>query len=256
MERLLEKRVSYFFASHRRGRDDVRRTLRKLDGIGPLVVIGGMLRDLALFGNAHFRSDLDFVIDPIEPDLFERKMNEMGAVLNRFGGYSLPARKWRVDVWSLQKTWAQTAGYITIKDFDDLTYATFFSCDAILYDLSTKKITASDDYFAQMGRRIIEINLRPNPNPHGNAVRAFRYAILKGFRWGPQLTRFVAEMIDEGGWDSLADRERNSFRTCYIASLRRGDFELALRRHLSEAGARPFTPGLYLESKQLELPFA
>jgi hypothetical protein len=256
MENLLKKRVRYFLASRRRGRDQVRDTIRELTEMGAVVLIGGMLRDLALSGNAHFHSDLDFVINPVNPDLFEAKMASMGSVINRFGGYSLPSGKWKVDVWSLHKTWAKTAGYLTITDFDDLKAATFFSCDAILYNLSTKEISAAEGYFDNIHRRVIEINFRPNPNPQGNAVRAFRYAILKGFKWGPRLTQFVAEILDESGWECLVARERSSFNTMHIANLSRDNFEGALRRHLSQAGRSPFVPIPYSEPDQLDLPFA
>jgi hypothetical protein len=38
------------------------------------VLIGGMLRDLALFGNAGFKSDLDFVIAPYDLNSFEVRL--------------------------------------------------------------------------------------------------------------------------------------------------------------------------------------
>lgn len=133
MERTIEKRVQYFLNSRYRGRDDVRGALRQIDGLGSLALIGGMLRDLALFGNAHFRSDLDFVINPYDLGEFERYMSCIGARINRFGGYALPSRRWQVDVWPLQKTWAHSAGHMTVRYFSDLRNATFFNCDAILY---------------------------------------------------------------------------------------------------------------------------
>jgi hypothetical protein len=254
MERQLERRVRYFFDSQRRGRSDVLRFIRALEGVGQLVVIGGMLRDLMLLGNARFRSDLDFVIDPVRADIFEAKMREMGARLNKFGGYSLTAHKWKIDVWSLHDTWAHTAGYVPVNEFSDLRKITFFTCDAIIYNLSTKKIIAIDGYFNQMRQKIIEINLRPNPNPQGNAVRAFRYAVLKEFKWGPKLTQFVAETIAETGWESLVARERSSFNTSYIATIARRDFEMSLKLYLSERNAHPFTPMQYFLNDQLELP--
>lgn len=125
MERLVERRVRYFLTSQYRGRGELRRTLQELEGFGSLVLIGGMLRDLALFGNALFRSDLDFVIDPFDRDIFGQRMSAMGASVNRFGGYSLPLRKWPVDIWPLHRTWAHAAGYVNVRTFQDLREATF-----------------------------------------------------------------------------------------------------------------------------------
>ena len=185
MERQLESRIQYFFRSRYRGREDVRNVLRDLRRHGRLVLVGGMLRDLALFGNAGFRSDLDFVIAPYDLSGFEKHMESIGARVNRFGGYALPSRKWQIDVWPLERTWAHVAGHARVRTIGDLRGATFFRCDAILYDLDYRKLRAAPDYFGELTKKVLEINLRPNPNPKGNAVRAFRYALMKGFRWGP-----------------------------------------------------------------------
>jgi hypothetical protein len=219
------------------------------------VLIGGMLRDLYLFGNLGFTSDLDFVINPDVPKLFDEKMKAMGAMPNRFGGYSLQSRKWKIDIWSLPATWAHTAGHVKIKDFEDLTHTTFFSSDAIVYNLSTKRITTAGGYFDRIDLRLLEVNLLPNPNPNGNAVRAFRYAKMKGFRWGPQLTEFVADIIAQIGWDKLEELEFASFNTSCIAGINRAAFESAIRLYLSRKADEAFTAKPYLESEQLKLPF-
>ena len=56
MEQLLERKINYFFSSRHRARDDIQAPLRQLQALGRLALVGGMLRDLALFGNAGFRS--------------------------------------------------------------------------------------------------------------------------------------------------------------------------------------------------------
>lgn len=233
----------------------MRRRLREIGGLGPLVLIGGMLRDLALFGNADFKSDLDFVIDPLDCDEFERRMNRIGASVNRFGGYSLPVNRWRIDIWPLQKTWAYASGHVVVKKFEDLKKITFFDCDAIIYSLEDGTLSTASGYFDQLKNRVLEINLRPNPNPEGNAVRAFRYAIKKGFVWGPELTNFVAEILENIGWDGLSDREKRSFNSSYIASLDHHEFEVELRRYLSGRSGLPFGRNLHHRDLQLEFPF-
>lgn len=255
MERLLEKRTRYFFSSRYRGRAGVHSTLHDLEEMGQVVLIGGMLRDLALFGNAQFRSDLDFVIDPRDPDLFHEHMSFIGAKENRFGGYSLPSNKWQVDVWPLQKTWAHSAGHVTVKTFGDLRKVTFFDCDAIIYDVSKKKISAKAGYFERLRQRVLDVNLRPNPNPAGNAVRAFRYALLKGFLWAPDLTQFVAETLEDVGWQGLIERESRSFRSRYIEQLDQHALERQLCEYLSQKTTGNFSPAKYQRNVQLELPF-
>lgn len=254
MEHLLEKRVRYFLNSPHRGRDDVRRTLGELSSYGRLVLIGGMLRDVAMFGNAGFRSDLDFVIDPYDLPAFEKHMHAVGARVNRFGGYALPAKKWQIDVWPLQHTWAHLEGHVRVRTVADLRDVTFFKCDAIIYDLAYRKLRAKPGYFDELDRKMLEINLRPNPNPMGNAVRAFRYALIKGFCWGPNLSRFVAETIDQVGWRALRESEDRSFKTQYLDMLNVNELVQELGRHLTASDERLFDAAAFQRNVQLELP--
>lgn len=255
MEHLLEKRVQYFLNSPYRGREDVRRALRELRAHGHLVLIGGMLRDVAMFGNAGFKSDLDFVIDPYDLAAFEKQMHAIGARVNRFGGYALPSKRWQIDVWPLQRTWAHLQGHVRVRTVGDLREVTFFSCDAIIYDLAYKRLCARPGYFDDLNRKILEINLRPNPNPKGNAVRAFRYALIKGFQWGPNLSRFVAEIIDEIGWNALRENEIRSFKTRYLDTLEIGALKRELNHHLSASDSL-FNPSAFQRNVQLQLPYA
>jgi hypothetical protein len=252
----LERRIRYFLNSHSRGREDVRASLSMLREYGRLVLIGGMLRDIALFGNAGFKSDLDFVIDPENLLSFEKCMRTVGAKINRFGGYSLPSKKWQIDIWPLQHTWANREGYVHVRTVDDLREVTFFNCDAIIYDLVDKRLSAKSDYFHDLNNKILEINLRPNPNPMGNAVRAIRYALVKGFRWGPKLSLFMAEAIDEFGWNTLREYEMRSFRTNYFDTLRLQELHRHLTKRLSMSGdLTMFDPADFRKNVQIELPY-
>ena len=215
-----------------------------------------MLRDLALFGNARFKSDLDFVIAPYDLPAFEKHMKSIGAQTNRFGGYALPSRRWQVDVWPLERTWAHVAGHAKIRTIGDLRNATFFRCDAIVYDLDHRKLKTPVGYFRDLEQRVLEINLRPNPNPKGNAVRAFRYALMKGFRWGPQLSEFVAEMIDCEGWGALLESERCSFRSRFLDLISIEELKCELKRHVSAGESATFDPAAFRRNAQLTLPFA
>lgn len=254
MQRQLESRVRYFFSSRRRGREDIRCTLNDLWKHGRLFLVGGMLRDLALFGNKGFNSDLDFVIVPYDLQAFDQRMKEVGARTNRFGGYALPSNKWQVDVWPLERTWAHVAGHTRVRTIGDLRNATFFKCDAILYDLDQRKLRTKADYFNDIENKVLEINLLPNPNPKGNAVRALRYALMKGFRWGPQLSQFAAEMVDLAGWHSLQEEELRSFGTRYLDVLSAQDLSRELKRHVSAGAGAFFDPAAYRKDVQLVLP--
>jgi len=253
MELLLEKRIRYFLNSRYRGREDVRHALKQLSGFGRLVLIGGMLRDVALFGNAGFKSDLDFVIDPYNLAAFEKHMKDIGARVNRFGGYALPLSKWQIDVWPLQRTWAHMNGHAKVRSVGDLRNVTFFKCDAIIYDLTNRKVRTRSDYFSDLDQKVLEINLKPNPNPIGNAVRAFRYSTIKGFRWGAQLSQFVTEVISDVGLDSLREAEMQSFRTQYLDAIDLLQLSRDLNRHVLTNDGTLFNPAAFKRNVQLQL---
>lgn len=128
---------------------------------------------------------------------------------------------------------------------NDLRRATFFNCDAIVYDIESSSIRASKNYFDDLKGKVLEINLEPNPNPSGSSVRAFRYALLKGFSWGPKLSRYVAETIDTVGWDSLVEGEVRSFGTRYLDTLDRTQFNQELLKFVDDGSVGLFGPAAY-----------
>ena len=211
--------MGYFLRSGYRGREEVHSFAEGLLDLGPTVVIGGMLRDLCLSGNKEFDSDVDFVIQPASISQFERIMNLQGASRNRFGGYGLRLGRWKVDVWPLERTWAAVNHHIDLSSLDDLTQVTFFNWDAIVYSLETREITTRQGYFDGLQDRFLEINLEPNPNPLGNAVRAIRYVCRWQAGLGPRLANHVAREIHDHGWDALIAAEREGFSDNLLTEL-------------------------------------
>lgn len=260
----LKKKLHYFFNSHHRGREGMRQALNKLREHGRLALVGGMLRDIALFGNLEFKSDLDFVIDPVDLQSFEKHMIAFGARSNRFGGYSLPVNwgdSWKIDIWPLERTWAHVEGHAVVKNFADLVNATFFNCDAIIYDIGVGKLGAgklvfASEYFQHLDRRILEINLQPNPNPMGNAVRAFRYALVKGFCWGPKLSRFLEDRISPDGWDAMIESEKRSFQFRHLEKVKIEELRRALSIHVLTGASTPFNVTAFQRNVQLNLPIS
>ena len=255
MQKAMERRLNYFFREKRQRREEIQGVVVKLQEFGPVVVIGGMIRDLALAGTREFGSDVDFVVKPTEINEFQAFMAEQLAERNRFGGYKLHGGHWRIDVWPLQKTWAYEAGHVEINEFSDLLNSTFFDFDAIIYDLQLKKLNSKPDYFDRLTRRELEINLLANPNPVGNAVRALRYAATKRFGWGPKLCRFMAEQIEETGWKDLEEREIKSFRTWCIENMDQNKFREELFKHLCRSPEKTFRSQVWCRTTQPEFRF-
>lgn len=252
--KLIKQRVCYFFDDKRHGRWSVHDAVRDLRQFGEVAVIGGMLRDLLLFGNRGFKSDVDLVIDVKDQEKFLSYVKKNNAEVNKFGGYSMKHGKWQVDVWLLQNTWAHVSGHVDVRDFYDLTKITFFDCDAILFDFSDMNFVFKEGYFDKLNNKIIDVNLLPNPNPFGNAIRAFKYAWKKDMKWGRRLSRFMFDIISENGWEDLVRREQSSKHTSYMKHFKERELICALEVALQN-DSETFDPNNYSESRQLNLNF-
>ncbi|WP_148266073.1 hypothetical protein [Pseudovibrio sp. FO-BEG1] len=229
-------------------------TITKLQKVGDLAIVGGMLRDITLAGNRAFSSDIDLVINPKDPEEFHDLARQLKGKRNRFGGYAFDTGIWSVEVWSLPETWAHIHQHSCIETFDDLRKATFFDCDAIIYNIENKELYVSDDYFQRLSDRVINVNLEQNPNIIGNIVRAFRYAYNKDMRWERDLSLFIAESFNRVSWTDLLGYERRSFRTNYISSISQADFFLNIENYLASNEARFFDPfAKFKQQKQYEL---
>ncbi len=226
----LRKRADYFFGTGLRARGEVAAFANELRQLGPTVAIGGFLRDLYLDGNRYFVSDVDFVVDPGSMQAFERLATRLGARPNRFGGYGVSLGRWKADVWPLERTWAAVHGHVEIRTIEDVLDATFFDWDSVIYAVGTGRLTAGEGYFQRLRDRVIDINLEPNPNPLGNAVRALRYA----YRWkaalGAKLACHVEKQLRDHGWEAFVLSERRSFARPVLYALDRRLIEQALAR--------------------------
>ncbi len=173
-----------------------------------VAVIGGLVRDFALAGRSGFRSDIDLVIDaPCEDVALMAK--QLHATPNRFGGYGCKDGPWKIDFWALETTWARR--HVHVQKLEDVVSCTFFDWDAVAYDLWEKKLIYADGYLERIRRRVLDVNLRPNPSPMGNLVRAIRRLILWHASPGPQLKDFIDEHLDEKALQFVQNKEKELF---------------------------------------------
>lgn len=249
--RRLKKRADYFFSAPLCARHEVSGFAAELSKLGRAVVIGGLLRDLCLVGARGFNSDVDFVIDAAATADLDRMAKRLGARTNRFGGYEIMLAHWKVDVWPLERTWAAVEGHAAVASVKDLLGVTFFDWDAVLYAVDDQHVIADDRYFDRVRRRVLDINLEPNPNPLGNAVRALRYAERWRARFGRRLALHVAKQIRDHGWDSMVAGERRSFGTSILRSL---DGDAVFAALEEQASAVDGCIRLPLGPEQQELP--
>ncbi|WP_173984890.1 hypothetical protein [Magnetospirillum sp. SS-4] len=174
----LRSRLRYFLWQRPATRDQISIVLEALRDVGPSAIFGGLLRDLCLLGSRNFHSDVDIVVDSQSLYDIERRLFKWKPAKNRFGGYRFSVGKQAFDVWALDNTWAFQHGHVTKSDFSTLPLTTFFNWDAVAYCIDDGRIICSDNYFADLSEKIIDVNLQENPNPIGAVVRTLRMAAI------------------------------------------------------------------------------
>ncbi|WP_370034204.1 hypothetical protein [Qipengyuania mesophila] len=175
--------------------------------LGPVAIIGGLVRDIARKGKVGFQSDIDLVIDA-EPARVAALAAKLDATPNRFGGFASVHPHWKVDFWSLPNTWASAVNLVRTRTLADLVDTTFFDCDAICYEVQTRKVHALPGYLERLAERTIDVNLLPNPSIDGNLLRAARRILLWHFRPGPGLRAFIERELNEESFDRIVATEQ------------------------------------------------
>ncbi len=182
----------------------------KFEPLGPVAIIGGLVRDIARKGKVGFRSDIDLVIDA-EPARIAALAATLDATPNRFGGFASIHSHWKVDFWSLPNTWASAVGLVRTDTLADLVDTTFFDCDAICYEVQKRKVHALPGYFERLAERTIDVNLLPTPSIDGNLLRAARRILLWHFRPGQGLRAFIDRELNEESFDRIVATEQTIY---------------------------------------------
>jgi hypothetical protein len=219
----------------------------RFEPLGPVAIIGGLVRDIARRGKVGFRSDIDLVVDA-EPARVEALAAELEAAPNRFGGFSSMHPHWKIDFWSLPNTWASAVGLVQVNRLADLVNTTFFDCDAVCYEVCRRKVHALPGYLERLGARTIDVNLLPNPSIDGNLLRAARRILLWQFRPGPVLRAFIQRELNEESFHRIVAAEQILYPNSLLDNFP-GPQQLADALLRDEAPAR--FSGL---GRQLELP--
>lgn len=190
----------------------------------PKMIVGGLVRDLARggIGSRHF--DVDVVLNFDEKEV--RRIGEtLNAIPNRFGGFGIVQKGWKIDFWALSTTWAYREGHASLHYPVDIIDTTFFNVDAVAYDIENEYVHMSDGYLEDLRNGLLEIKLEPNPSIKGNAVRAVRRLMMWQYACGPKLERFLRQNIDDAMFNHIIETERRLYSKSY-ASLYRSHLEL------------------------------
>lgn len=209
----LSKRARYLLERSRVVERDERvgHVLDRLRNLGRVGLIGGAVRDMVYSTSRRFMSDLDFVVEVVDRQAYRALTEEFCALPNRFGGYRIALNGIHLDFWDAKQTWASAEGHVHVDTLEDVLKTTFFNIDAIIYVLDEHCIKMQNGTREALDNRFLDINLHPNPNPLGAAVRALRRMCQFEMSASEKLARFVAEQMDAHGWDKAVVTERKAY---------------------------------------------
>jgi len=214
----LRKRLGRFLTEKACGRDEVHRFLALLEPVGEVAILGGMIRDVALAGIEGFNSDIDLVIEMVEPlaenDQFETVLGEYGlthkAEKNKFGGYRICLDKWKLDIWRAQDTWAIKQGLVQYNGLESLCRTTFFNWDAVLFSLGNGKLYMPEDYMQTINARFLDFNLLKCPNVISNIIKSLRYREKYDANFSPRLAKYVSDVVQHHSEADIYQRDLES----------------------------------------------
>lgn len=178
---------------------------------GDVYIYGGMLRDLAMFGEKGFNSDIDLVV---EGDWSEavNALKYLDATQNKFGGFRLNIGGMPVDIWNARDTWAVRNGFVRYKDISTLTDTTVLNWDAILMNWRTGEFIHGKNYFKDMQERVLDIVFEENPNPLGMLVRVLRHLYLKkANKVRSRALFYLAKKTKQYKYEDIVHYEINSY---------------------------------------------
>lgn len=230
--RALKQRLSLFFKRAKSYDLGIAEVIRCTQSVGQTAIFGGMLRDLLLYGEEGFKSDTDLVVAS-DTNSLEDALNIFSPERNAFGGYRLNYKYSKIDVWCLSDTWAFREGLVSGRDFQDLVKTTFFNWDAIAFLLDDNDLFLGDSYLESIAKRVLDINLEPNPNPLGVLKRTFVRAYKDNAILTPRLVIYLGRVLDSMSEKTLNQEigNRNNEFLTFCASL---------RKHIEEAPMSTF----------------
>ena len=215
----LKKRIIRFFESPKRS--DVFDFIQGASSLGEVLVFGGLLRDIALFGGKNFNSDIDLVLDCSPEQLFSF-FNECVYLSrrNKFGGYRVEVGGWTVDIWPIRETWAFKQGYVFFKNRESLLLTTITNWDAIAFSFKDRKIIARPSYLECLKLGELEIVMERNPNPIGVLMRVIRSICDRQAKiLMPKLVKYLKQELPLWSAQEIVETQENMLGKIYLSEI-------------------------------------
>ena len=247
----LKKRVVRFFDSPKRA--DVLEFVKGASTVGEVLVFGGLLRDIALFGVKNFNSDIDLVVDCSSVRLFSffdecvYKFKR-----NKFGGYRVEIGGWTVDVWPMRETWAFKNGYVTFENRESLLQTTITNWDAIAFSFEDKQIVAAGSYLECLKIGELDIVMEYNPNPVGVLMRIIRSICDRQARiLMPRLVKYLKQELPKWSASQIVNAQINILGKIYLSEIEYYNF----RDEVFSLEEDLFGSSVLLKGRNFSLPF-
>lgn len=122
-------------------------------------VFGGVPRRHVRGDHLDENFDIDIVVQAEERDVIEHLVEGTSPRKTRFGGWRFDVEGDAVDLWFVEDTWAFRKHQVEFSEFRDVLRTTFFSWDALLFDLKTLQLVAEDRVLAELREGILDVNL-------------------------------------------------------------------------------------------------
>lgn len=212
-----KKRVIRFFDSPKQA--EVLVFVQHLSKVGEVLVFGGLLRDIALFGAKRFNSDIDFVVDCSVDELAKFFLSgNLTYSINKFGGYRLEVGGWSVDVWPVRETWAFKHAGVEYKGRESLLLTTITNWDSVVFSFLDRQIVADSCYLEQLKAGELEVILINNPNRMGVLVRVVKAICDKRARvLMPKLLGYLKEELSRWSADDIVSAQKRLLGRVYLS---------------------------------------
>jgi hypothetical protein len=208
---------------------------------GPMMIFGGLIRDLALGHSRDFSSDVDVVLKGMPLEVLGRQLAPYKPERNAFGGFRVQFGRWGLDLWTFETTWAFANGLVQGIQREDLLRTTFFNWDAVLFEVDHEELNARPSNFAELEARLLAINLRTTPNELGATVRALRLIAEGRVSVAQDLAAFLHTQILAHGINQITEADAKRVGRRRLTKSFVGSVAIALRAHQSTQSDKPFT---------------
>lgn len=243
----LTKRLRRFFEETPDDRKPLFSFMNEIQEVGETFVFGGLIRDICLRGVDAFRSDIDIVVKIKKGHDIHEALGHRVYERNKFGGYRIRVAQWCVDVWEFENTWAFASGLVEPQTTHSLLDTTFFNWDASLYNISAQKLYHYPNYFEDLSSRLLDVNLKSNPNLYGAFVRALRLISKEHASTRKDLSEFIIEYLKDTTDEQILEYEWGHFNYRWLDR----DVLANLRARLEEWDNQDAF--LWLQDPQLDL---